>query len=612
VTTRAHTLSPVWLWPAILLILAAGCRAAPVPPPPPTPSPLPTPRPEVIMSAPTTPRVVVVAVPGMMPATLKSLFAQQPTPVPTLQRLAGRGRTAAVVPVQPPLASPSLASLATGALPADHRALSNALDVSVLARPTLWQRATEAGLRAAVIDWPHAIDPPWPQFWVARRGRFADAAQHTVTLAPVSSPWANAPASFSPPLEGRIPLRLNERDVGTIWVLALDTQDDGLTEYDTFILDTDRAVGPESATLSARRPWASLQVAADAGVDLKYQGLAGRELTMFQSEALRFRARPPELEQALWGALGFFPPDADAQAYTRGWIEGEDLLRMAARQTAWLAGASALVARTYAPDLLMTSWPILAQITPPTLLVDPAQPGWQPQRENDLEDVRRRAYTAADDGLFTLVSTLDLSRTALFVVSPYGFTPVHTDIDLLALLVEWDLMPLSPEGDPLWAQAPVRVVVEGSIAWLWPASPTEAPAELRATLREKFSALTDPASGQRPVATLISDEELARSALWTLSTREALFVQLQPGYRFVLGPGTEVFRHTSRYGASGYSPEVPDMAGWALAVGRGIVPGGEEAAVALLDIPATAATLLGIEWPLLAHGTPLDEWLQLP
>ncbi|MDQ7030019.1 MAG: hypothetical protein Q9O62_09720 [Ardenticatenia bacterium] len=253
-------------------------------------------------------------------------------------------------------------------------------------------------------------------------------------------------------------------------------------------------------------------------------------------------------------------------------------------------------------------------MTPTTLLVDPAQPGWQPQRENDLADVRRRAYTATDTGLATLVSTLDLSRTTLFLVSPYGFTPVHTDIDLLALLIEWDMMPLSPEGEPLWAQAPVRVVAEEGIAWLWPASPVEAPAELRATLKERLAALTDPASGQRPVATLLSDEALAQTPLWTLSTREALFVQLQPGYRFVLGPGTEIFRHTTRYGATGYSPETPDMAGWALAVGRNILPDASPnpAPVPLFDMTATAAVLLGLEWSPFEHGTPLDEWLQLP
>jgi len=86
-------------------------------------------------------------------------------------------------------------------------------------------------------------------------------------------------------------------------------------------------------------------------------------------------------------------------------------------------------------------------------------------------------------------------------------------------------------------------------------------------LKANLAVLTDPANGQPPVATLLSDEELAQTALWTLSTREALFVQLRPGYRFVLSTDEEVFRHTTRYGAAGYPPDTPEMTGWVLATG---------------------------------------------
>ncbi|MDQ7030020.1 MAG: alkaline phosphatase family protein [Ardenticatenia bacterium] len=304
-TTRAHRPPLRWVWWAGLLVVMAGCRATWRPLP--TATPLPTPRPQIILSAPTAPKVVMVAVPGMTPAAVNSLLARRPDPVPTIRHLADRGRTASVVPVQPPLAAPSMASLATGALPADHKAVSNALDVSVLARPSLWQRATQAGLRAAVINWPHANEPPLPPIWVIPRGRFADAAQHTVVLSPPSGPWANAPPSFAPPLEGHLPLRLNERDVGEIWMLALDTQDDGRTEYDTFLLDTDRNVGPESAFLTSQRPWASLQVAPDAGVELKFQGVEGETLTIFQSNAMRFSGLPPGTGAGPVGHAGLLP-----------------------------------------------------------------------------------------------------------------------------------------------------------------------------------------------------------------------------------------------------------------------------------------------------------------
>ena len=597
-----------------LLAWLIGCAARWSPPP--TATPFPTPRPRIAVERASTEqaRVAIVAVPGITPAAVTEVLDARPSLAPTVQRLLKRGRAAELVPVQPPLPTPGLASLATGALPAEHKALSQALDVGVLGTPPLWQRAEEADRLAAVIGWPHATDPPQPGIWVAQTGTFAEAARHAVPLRPLGQPWPGAPSSLTPPREGRISLRLNEREVGVVWVLALDTQDDDRAAYDTFILDLDRRVGPESAFLGTalERRWASLRVAEDAGADFKLLEVLTDTLVLYQSPAPRFRAKPPELEAALWDRLGFFPPDADAEAYAQGWIDSEDLLRMAARQTEWLAQVSALVARTYAPDLLMTRWPVVAQVTPPTLLVDPAQPGWQPQRQNDLADVRRRAYATADQALFTLAQALDLSRTALFVASPHGYAPVHTEVNLLALLAKWGLMPFSPEGEPLWAEAPVRVVVEEGIAWLWPSPAVESPADVRATLKENLTALTDPATGQPPVATLLSDEALAQTALWTLSTREALFVQLRPGYRFVLAADEEIFRHTRRYGAAGYPPETPEMAGWVLAAGYGIVPGRTGERVSVVDVPATAARLLGLEWPPLLHGTPLDEWVQLP
>lgn len=593
-----------------MLLVAVGCGSTNLYTVP-TATSLPTPRSRLALRPPADAGVVVVAVPGLEASTLSGLRERDPSPVPTIERLLTRGRQSALMPVQPPLPAPSLASLATGALPAEHTAVSGALDVGILGEPPLWQRAEEAGKTTAVVGWPHATDPPSPSVWVARTGRFAVSARHTVTLQSGAGSWEGVPSSETPPAEGRFPLRRAGRDVGEVWVLALDTVVDNVALYDTILFDLDRRIGPETARLqvNASDDWVSLRVAEDAGIDIKLLAMTGQELVLYQSEAIRFGARPAELATVLRAQLGFYPPDGDRQAYDAGWLTSEDLLRMSARQTEWLAAVAAFSWRTYAPDLLMTYWPIVMQVEPALLLVDSAQPGWQPQRENDLGDVRRRAVATVDGALRSLLRQTDLSRTSFFLASPYSYAPVHTQIDLVALLEEWELLLRGPDGTPNWAEAPLRLVVEEGIAWVWPAPGVEAPAQFRAERRRQFTELTDPLNGQRPVATVLSDEALTQTALWTNVTRGALFVQLQPGYRFVLGDGNAVFEHTTRYGAAGYSATAPQMRGWLLAAGWRIRPGETAGAPpSALDVPATAARLLDVPWPL-QHGTSLDEWL---
>lgn len=596
----------------LLLVVLVGCAGNESSSP--TPTPLPTPRAQRIVQENAEPALVLISIPGIHADTISDLRTRSPSPIPTINQLTERGRQSILRPVQPPLPAPSAASLATGELPADHGALSAALDSGVLADQTLWQLAEEQGKTTAVIGWPHVTDPPQPSIWVAQTGRYAEPARHEIPLSPVyDATWPNAPESVSPPAEGRIALRRADREVGAVWILALDTTDDDSAAYDTFLLDLDRSVGPETAWLHTDAPsqWTSLRLSDNAGADFKLLSATNEQVVLYQSEAPIFTVVPARLGQTVDTQFGFYPPDADQRAYAAGWITSEDLLRMAGRQTQWLADVAALVWRRQTPDVLMTQWPVVAQVTPQLFLVDSAQPGWQPQQENDLGDVRRRAHAAADDALGTLVPELDLSRTSLLAASPYGYSPVHTQIDLVALLEQWELLTVSPDGTPNWAEAPVRVTVEDGIAWLWPAPSVESPDEFLAERRTSFQALTDPLTGQAPVAQILTGEELAEQALLREVTRDAMFVQLRPGYRFALGDGENPFEHTTRYGAAGYAPATPAMRGWLLAAGWHIRPTAGDDTPRVVDVPATAATLLDLDWPL-RHGSPLDEWLDLP
>jgi predicted AlkP superfamily pyrophosphatase or phosphodiesterase len=85
---------------------------------------------------------------------------------PTLKRLAREGASAeAVYPVFPSFTYPNHAALATGCYPARHGVHTNVIEdgpswfweQSHIQVPTLWDSATQAGLRVGLLSWPTSV-----------------------------------------------------------------------------------------------------------------------------------------------------------------------------------------------------------------------------------------------------------------------------------------------------------------------------------------------------------------------------------------------------------------------------------------------------------------------
>lgn len=584
----------------LLLFLLAACAGQPAAPI--TPTPLPTPAARIAPTVPAEHRALFIALPGLTPEDMPMWRAA----APTLDTLAERFIAAPAAPIQPPLPAPSLASLATGALPAEHSALNRFLDVGVLSTSTLWHMAEEEGKQAAVIGWPHQFDPPMPTIWVAQTAKFSDPAWETVPLA-AAPPWDGAPPTFTPAREATLTLQRNGRDTATLFLLALDTSDDDTAAFDTVLVDTDRHVGPETARLTRNAPWSGLLVADNTGVDLKLAALDAEHLTIYVSEGVRFEASSPALADALLSQFGFYPPNADQDAYLQGHLTADDVLHMAERQTTWLAQVSAFVWAEMQPDLLMSVWPLFQQTEPLFLLVNPEQYAWSPENAAARQARREHAAATLENALRTLVPHVDLSTSTLALASPHGYAPVHTQLNLTALLTTWGFLARMDDGSPDWSHMRLTFAYEDGHAWFWPLFGTEDPAAFRATLRSRFNALSDPRTGESPVALMLSDESLVQTALWRPSTREGLFVQLKPGYRFVLTRSPNLFEPSPVYGAAGYMPDTARMQGWVLFAGlpaQDKLAGDTDTDPRVIDIPATVAALLGLPWPPDRHGQP--------
>jgi predicted AlkP superfamily pyrophosphatase or phosphodiesterase len=161
--------------------------------------------------------LVLVSISGLGPERYQDDHAAES--MPALAALARAGVSAdAVAGVTPALAYPAHATLATGELPAAHGITSDHLlgaqgvraarftHATSLRKPTLWQRATEAGLTVAALAWPTTVGAEialrLPDLEPTRSGEtwlgvLADAATPSL-LALARGAGGDAPAANAP------------------------------------------------------------------------------------------------------------------------------------------------------------------------------------------------------------------------------------------------------------------------------------------------------------------------------------------------------------------------------------------------------------------------------
>jgi len=128
----------------------------------------------------------------------------------------------------------------------------------------------------------------------------------------------------------------------------------------------------------------------------------------------------------------------------------------------------------------------------------------------------------------------------------------------------------------------------------------------------------DLARAERALAELVGvhvdrRESLPASLHLAHPTRTGdLVVRAEPPYTFaedgLLARAGRLFGATR--GFHGYAPELPDMAGIFLAIGRGVPAGARPDSVRMIDVAPTVARVLGIDPPRNAEGRPIDPFAE--
>jgi hypothetical protein len=665
------------------LVFAGGLGGRPLDPNAPKKPPLPpgAAKPKGGPAAPRmTRRVVMVSLDGAGGEELQRLAADDQLDEGGFQRFFREGEVAsALVPVDPTLTAPNHVSLATGAAP-DHTGIvgnrfhpagappfAEARGFSFpIGSETLWEAARRQKKRTVVLAWPGA-DGTGPRrrgdeglTWVAG----ADRDPQLVVLKRADwQPAAPAPggplklASAAPVLAARATLPGNGGAPPAVFDLFAVARagGDGRQGHDALVVAASLAATggrpPSAANLEQSEPLAPGQWAK-----LAFPDRGGRAVCWVKVLALdpalatarvyftgtwHLPAYPADFAEDLVESGLAWPGPPDDRRLAAGWrgepagIDLDTWTEQAERFAGFFGGAMRAAAAREDWDLMLGYMPVIDEAGHTLLLADPHQAGFSAARADELARARRRVWQAVDHELRLLMAAVDLGRTTVVVVSDHGMAPVHTAIDLNALLAERGLLAApaprtaAAAGSTGEARAfraagalAAYALGDGGMAHLYLLPPDGGDGRsaggpgggagagggggppLEASRRKLLLELRDQllafhAGDDLPIERVLTRQQAAELGLDHPNSGD-LVVFARQGYVFDAGPapaGAATLHPAPVYGMHGYLAANPAMRGVYLAIGKDVKAASTSGPVQAVDVAGRVARWLGIDKP---------------
>ena len=659
---------------ALAMAGAVGLGAKPLNPNAPKKPPPSTEKPKGGPAAPRLARrVVVVSLDGASAAELQQLWRDDLLDEGGFARFFREGEVAAaLVPVDPTLTAPNHVSLATGAAP-DHTGIvgnhfhpAGAPDFAKasgfnfpIGAETLWEAARRQRKKVAVVAWP-GVDGSEPRLRAdigfsdvtsAERDPRLLVLERSDWQPPATAPQLSSP-SRSPVLGAHVALAgAGGVPAAGFDLYAVGRGDDNTGNYDSVVVAASAPAGTAAgagAARSARATWvpsvANLEQSEPLGqgqwAEMIFPDRGGRsacwvkvlaldpalgEVRLYFTGTYRLQAYPADYAKDLAESNLFWPGPPDDRRLAAAWhgqpgIDLDTWTEQAARFAAFFGGAMRRGATARDDwDLMLGTIPVIDEAGHSLLLADSHQAGYSAARRDELARARRKVWQAVDHELRLLMAALDLGRTTVVVVSDHGMAPVHTVVDLNALLRErgWLASPGAPTagagremgragaGDGIAAY----VLGDGGMAHLYisqaPPAPAKAAAAPDAAARQRqLLELRDQLLAWRsgddtPIERVLTRQEAADLGLDHPNSGDLLLFANE-GYAFDPGPepsGAAIVHPAAAYGTYGYLAAHPDMQGVYLAIGKDVKPGSTSAAVQATDIAGRVARWLGMGKP---------------
>jgi hypothetical protein len=549
--------------PFLLLFLAiAAC--APVPRPVPVAAPPPPPR---LTATATAQRVVLMSFDGLGADALS-----RQSGLPAFEHLAAHGAIGRVIPVNPTVTSTTHVSMLTGADPQRTGIVSNRFhlagtpideitkgmqaDIDV---ETLVEAARRQGKRVGAVSYP-SVD--------ARNARrSADFGlvwtdplipTRTVTLTRddfkrewVPPTWTARPQrrqSFSPVVRARIEWSVPRTTRTDADVVAYDTTDDRIENYDTYFVEQG-----ERETVPDARGWFAISVQTPEGLYgswSRFVRTASLDVTLYWGAISHTNAYPESFRAMLDDEAGFWPGSPDENG-----ADAQTFIEQLQRLSDFYTRAQTLSIERMPFDLLLAYQPT----------VDAAMHAYLGTAGG--EPVIRAAFVAADHAVAGVGALLDVSRDALIVTGDHGLVPTLREVRPNRILAEAGLA-------SRW-----RAYVSGSVAHLY-----------------RFSGDDD----SEAIVTLLNGsglfERVEKKSAASHRNSGDVIAYAQPDVDLSPSPDAPVVANKNAGGHHGGLNTHPELHPAFLASGAG-VPSGALGEIAQTSIARFVAQLLGIAPP---------------
>jgi predicted AlkP superfamily phosphohydrolase/phosphomutase len=449
----------VWI-AAILFACTPAVKA------PPAAAPLP-PQPPRFAPAGTASRVVLLSFDGLGADELQAFGAGE-----TFTRLAAEGTAVArVTPVTPTVTASTHTAILTGATPERSGIVANkfhlpgtpAKDIAVgldtdIDAETIVEAARRQGKRVGTVAFPtmDASSPRRTADWglIFRRpltaSRLVRLTRRDFHPEWVPPSWGAPPAprhpSFSPVLRARIDWTATPRVRQDVDVVAYDTTDDRMQNYDALFVET-----PDGETAIDARGWFPVAKKTDEGLYGSWAKVLRRDpaldgVTIYWGVISRNDAYPESFRRMIDDEAGFWPgqpdePSAAASLDGREGIDVDTFIEQNDRFGEFLTHVTLLAVTRMQADLVLAYQPTIDVAEHQFRITDPAQKNATESNRAAGERVRRRAMAECDRTTGEVARVLDRGRDALIVTGDHGVASVDTEVRLGRLLATWGFAP---------------------------------------------------------------------------------------------------------------------------------------------------------------------------
>ncbi len=398
-------------------------------------------------------------------------------------------------------------------------------------------------------------------------------------------------------------------DTQTFRLLAVDRTSDGKTNYDALFVTQVRDEGGPSSPSNplGAGAWADVPCRIAPKDAQPRETVCTVKILEIAPDLSRIRvyfggvyplqAYPPELDADLerQGLVWPGPPDdrrlSDSWAGKPG-IDLQTWLQQSDRFTRFFGDGLIDAVKRPDWDLMMGYIPVIDEARHQLTLTDPRQTGFSPARRDEFAAAQLRVWQDVDRELARLLAALDLSTTAVIVVSDHGMTPIHTQVDPNVLL--WQNGFLSMADGKIQKEGTVaNAVGSGGIIHVY----APGRADLVPTLRTLFESWL--VEGEKPAERALTRQEAADAEIALGHPNSGdLVLFLREGYSAHgnLLREEKTSAPSTALGMHGHLNSHPDMHAIYMAVGAGIGKG-NPGTVRNPEVAGRVADLLGIEKP---------------